>query len=247
MTKQILDIDIGNSRSKWFLHGNLPDSRGVCRNTDLCQTLQSSFRQFDIARVRVACVAKEELRTRLRECCGDVWKIQPEFAASVAVCAGVSNAYTTPGQLGVDRWLAGLAAWSQSQGSPCLVVDAGSALTIDTIDDAAVFRGGYIIPGLVMMQQSLVANTGKIDCNTSSDWYGCFLETPATTAHAVHWGACFAVSAAVEKAVQDFLLRWPHGRVFVTGGDGKDVASAIGLRDQYQPDMVLDGLALAMP
>lgn len=248
MAEQILDLDMGNSRSKWILRDISSGvmKRGVCKNADLHGELQI-LKQINITRVRVACVAGDNERKKLRELCKSLWDVQAEFAVSAISCAGLGNAYDNPEQLGVDRWLAALAAWKCANGAPCLIIDAGSALTIDTIDGNGMFLGGYIIPGLVMMQQSLVSNTGKIASDIESRIHKNFVKFPTNTGQAIHWGACFAVSAAVEKSVTDFLLLWPHGRVFVTGGGGVDIAETVGLQDTYQPDLVLYGLAWVLP
>jgi len=197
--------------------------------------------------MRIACVAANACKVELIDILRLKFNCEPEFARPTIVCAGMRNGYKHPEMLGVDRWLAGLAAWAQSNGNPCLVIDAGSALTIDTINEQGVFLGGYIIPGLVMMQQSLINNAAEIICDIEYSIPEEFLGIPADTAEAVQWGASFAVSAIAEKAVEVFLQRWPHGTVQITGGNGADIAEKLNMIDKYKPDLVLDGLALALP
>ena len=67
---------------------------------------------------------------------------------------GVRNGYAKPAQLGSDRWAALIAAWHLVQ-RKCLVVDSGTATTIDTLSGQGEFVGGLILPGVELMQRSL--------------------------------------------------------------------------------------------
>lgn len=238
----ILDLDVGNSYTKWRLSKVMS---GRIKNGDIEQI--QSLIPARPERVRVACVAEELYRSKLAKIIHEYFMCEPEFARSSHVCAGVYNGYRHPERLGIDRWLAGLAVWNQAAVESCLIIDAGSALTIDTIDNEGVFRGGYIIPGLVMMQRSLTSNTGKVVCGIDSGIQEGFRGIPTDTEQAVQWGASFAVSTVVEKSIEIFLQRWPHGKVAITGGDGVSVAAVLNRMSDYQPDLVLDGLALALP
>ena len=241
MSELILDLDVGNSYTKW----RVSTKSGRLKNEDIGQLEKLIVSR--LSRIRIACVAANTCKVELVDTLRLKFNCEPEFARPTIACAGMCNGYKYPEMLGVDRWLAGLAVWAQSNSNPCLVVDAGSALTIDTIDDKGVFLGGYIIPGLVMMQQSLINNAAEIICDIEYSIPEGFLGIPSDTAEAVQWGAGFAISAIVEKAVEVFLRCWPHGTVRITGGNGADLAEKLGMIDKYKPDLVLDGLALALP
>lgn len=241
MPELILDLDVGNTNTKWRFP-EMTGGRFENKNFERLKKLVSIRPE----RIRVACVAGEVYKLKLSNALREYFDCEPEFAQSSTECAGVQNAYMCPVTLGVDRWLAGVAAWNQSGGAPCLVVDAGSALTIDTIE-RGIFRGGYIIPGLGMMQRCLTGNTGKVLCDIGWSIDMEYLSTPTDTQQAVCRGASFAVCAVTEKAVSLFLLRWPHGKVLFTGGDGADLARTLNRESDYKPDLVLDGLALALP
>ncbi|MDP1069535.1 type III pantothenate kinase, partial [Klebsiella pneumoniae] len=74
------------------------------------------------------------------------------------------------GRMGVDRWLAMLAAW-QRVGQSCWVVDCGSAITLDLLDAEGRHQGGYILPGLRLMQQSLLGNTAEVRVDRDVEHY----------------------------------------------------------------------------
>ncbi len=246
VAENILDIDVGNTRSKWLMLRDAAAVTGVFDNTDMTEALRA-LRSERIARIRVACVAKDALKRDLIAICLAQWSVEPEFAASSIACAGIRNGYGEPHQLGVDRWLAALAAWHEMPGCACLIVDAGSALTLDTIDEHGVFLGGYIIPGFGMMQRALLSRTGQITCATTERFANAFTRLPASTEHAVQNGAALAVCASTQKAIENFLQRWPRGRVRITGGDGLEIAKYLAMIESYEPDLVLRGLSLALP
>jgi type III pantothenate kinase len=86
------------------------------------------------------------------------WGVQPQWAVASAYQCGVRNYYADPTQLGSDRWASLIAAWRiQRQG--CIVVSAGTAMTVDALSDTGEFLGGIIVPGLQLMQNALIRGT----------------------------------------------------------------------------------------
>src|SRR6185436_9837669 len=82
--------------------------------------------------------------------------IEVQWLTSRHEQCGVRNAYGEPSQLGTDRWASLIAAWRFVRGA-ALVVNAGTAVTIDMLDATGVFRGGVILPGLALMASALVS------------------------------------------------------------------------------------------
>src|SRR3546814_5490867 len=76
----------------------------------------------------------------------------PNFARSSAGWHGLRNAYREPERLGVDRWLAMIAAWHTHRGAAC-IANAGTALTVDVIDAQGQHLGGIIAAGLAAQQR----------------------------------------------------------------------------------------------
>jgi len=237
-----LDIDVGNSYTKWRF--GTTDSKRIS-NDEISELSKIVGRRVD--RIRISCVLDERRRGEIKSQLQDDFDCEVEVARPLLLSHGMRNAYKNIEALGVDRWLAGLAAFKHSNGAPCLVVDIGSAMTIDTINDQGVYLGGYIIPGLMLMQNSLLTGTGRIVCETTPNLRNDFLEVPSETASAVQSGACFAMVACVERAIDNFLSKWAHGRVHLTGGDGESIAACLGREADYRCDLVLDGLNLAIP
>lgn len=139
-------------------------------------------------------------------------------------------------QLGVDRWLAMLACFYTDR-QACLVVDCGTAITLDLVMPDGQHAGGYILPGLHMMQQSLLQNTAipwpVADANANA-------MLAQNTAAAIGCGSGQAVAALVEK----MLKQAPSGtKLFIGGGDADKIGAMLDIPYTKMQPMVLQGLA----
>ena len=133
--------------------------RGRCAYDDWPPTNELLADQ-PISRVRVACVANQTITRRIDDWVAQQWQLVPEYAHTQAYYQGLTVAYQDERRLGVDRWLAMLAARQAAAGQGVCVVDCGSALTLDVVDHEGRHLGGYIVPGLAMMESALLNNTG---------------------------------------------------------------------------------------
>lgn len=243
----ILELDVGNTRAKWRLldaAGARVDGGAIPRSA----LLGPAAAPWGVRpqRVRVASVAgadhDERLAQRLRTDGAD----QVGFARSAPRAGRVSNGYREPARLGVDRWLAVVAAAERCRGA-VLVVDAGSALTVDPVTADGRHLGGWIVPGLAMMRSALLERTAGIRFDPAGTGSG---TAPGSgTREAVDHGT-FIMSL-------DFIrgrLAWlrdaePSARLLVTGGDGMLYAEQLresGVEVEAVPELVLDGLALVL-
>jgi type III pantothenate kinase len=139
--------------------------------------------------------------------------------------------------------LAIIAAWRQL-GRACVVVDAGSAITIDCLDNSGKHLGGYIIPGIGLMRAALVAGTEKI--RVDADEYS--LLPGLNTAQAVGHGGLLAAVAAVKMAA-DLLCRQldVSPAILLTGGDAPLLLATFGEEVIHAPELVFEGLGLVLP
>ena len=227
-----LDIDMGNTRTKW----RCGDLVGALPSPDL-PTLDVTP-----TRVRVATVLRNS--DGLASAIAERYGIEAEFAATAAELAGVRCGYADPRRLGVDRWLAVVAAWRCGAG-PVIVVSVGTAATVDFVDADGRHEGGYIAPGLRLLHNSLDRETADVRPNGSLE--------PSTvpgadTRSAVSGGTFLMLTAFVDAAIHGFANR--HGyeaQVFLTGGDADLLAGGLAVPVRCEPHLVLDGLAIALP
>ena len=146
-------------------------------------------------------------------------------------------------RVGVDRLLTCLAAYARAR-SACLVVDLGSAITIDAVSDDGVFLGGIIAPGLRMSARALAQRTAflpEVDLVFPAKALGG--DTVSAIQSGILWGGVEMVEGLLRRlktAVGD------SARVFLTGGDAEVMASHLLGVDEVVPHLTLEGLRLAV-
>lgn len=155
-----------------------------------------------------------------------------------------------PEQLGVDRVMSAIAANRlRHTGKPAIVVDVGTAITVDLIDTAGVFLGGAILPGPGLAGRALAEKTDRLpnvhfgDLDVSPDAVGRSTE-PAIRA-GLYWGAVGAIRELIARQ-RDRCVAVPQ--VFLTGGAAPAFARLLGGPDltvRYLPHLTLSGIALA--
>lgn len=191
-------------------------------------------------RVLVSSVRGESANAQLREVCRSLWGVECELVRAVPSAFGLSNGYRDPASLGVDRWLAMLAAW-HARREACCVADCGSAVTIDAIDADGRHLGGLIIPGMRLMHDALRRGTAIPETSlvAGESFFG------RDTAGAVASGIAQAIAGAIERAVAAAsAVGRQRPRLMVTGGDGPAIAEALSATCEIRPALVLEGLAL---
>ena len=233
----ILDIDAGNSFVKWRVVDN---SEVIAAGSEA--TEQVSKQGLDLTRIadlnqaRISSVANRALAEKLGEQVQQQFNVEMQIARVSSIVSGVSCGYTEPEMLGIDRWLAVVAAYQRYLG-PVLVVDAGSAITIDLIGPQGVHLGGYISPGLRLMREALWQGTAKVQVDRVESLN---MLVPGTcTQDAVNRGCLLAVVATIEKLASQY-----PASIVITGGDATVVAEALSLTSDHVPELVLDGLAV---
>lgn len=237
-------VDLGNSRTKWALldgSGLRGGGSAIHPADGLGDEVAEALAALPApARILVGSVAGADREEALRSLCRQQWNREPRFVTSEPAAAGVTNGYSSPGQLGVDRWLALLAAHADGQGDAC-IVDCGTAVTIDLVDAAGRHHGGLILPGLRAMRECLLVRTRIPSFGEAAPRRVLGRET----AEAVANGALLAVVGAVRETLrlaQEMLGRMP--RLIIAGGDGVLLAAVLGETAELRPDLVLEGLAV---
>lgn len=239
-------LDIGNSRIKW---GVL--DKGAIRR--IGHVRQSTIRERGLASLTsglphavdtaFACnVAGATLAAELRRLVKLHCNCDVKYARSEVQACGVTNSYRQPGRLGADRWVAMIAARAACDTSS-IVVDAGTAITIDALDDDGRHLGGQILPGIALMTESLDANTSNIpNIRRRLPSRGMKIFANSTAA-AVSQGVIGAAVGAVERATRILREDGYDPTIFLTGGDASCFLGALAEEPVHSPNLVLEGLA----
>ena len=165
----ILDLDIGNTLSKWRLKD--ADSSEI-RSRGAVWTREewkpgADIPDLDVVEtVRISSVARRSVLAQTESLLKDRVR-SVHVARSCREALGVTNGYHEPGRLGVDRWMGVLAGY-QLAGASC-TVDCGSAITVDFVLPGGRHLGGYILPGLRLMKESLKLGTRNVAIDPDSE------------------------------------------------------------------------------
>ena len=229
----ILCIDSGNSRIKWGVHGagRWLDG-GIIEHAETDQLASLTSRLPPATRIMLANVAGDAALARIRQALADSRRELHEVK-SVPAAGDVVNLYEDPARLGVDRWCALLGARSLTS-APCVVVMAGTATTIDSLDAEGCFRGGFILPGFDLMRRSLAQDTAALPlaAGTYSAW-------PRCTDDAITSGCIEAQAGAIERAV----ARLGNGAAcLLSGGAAGVIGEHLGIAHRRVDNLVLEGL-----
>lgn len=241
----ILEIDAGNSRMKWRILDS--DGRIICAgaHSGVVENLSMLPDLPGVNRARVSSVRSEKANATLARLIHAATGILPEFAKSQKVLGSVTNGYSEFEKLGVDRWMAMLAGRDLAGQQAYVVLDAGSAITLDFVDQSGLHRGGYIVPGIHMQEQILLCGTA---IEFSDEFSGGSVVPGRSTAAAIRNGIMAMVSRWVVGEVSGCDLELK--KVLLTGGDAPILStglSSVGLRHILVPDLVLDGLKVSLP
>lgn len=147
-----------------------------------------------------------------------------------------------PSQTGVDRVL-NVAAAHEQLGHACVVVDAGTAVTVDLCNDAGDFVGGAIAPGASLMLRALHEHTAKLPLVELAAPQGTF---GTNTAEAMRHGVFSAIRGLVKEIVESYAMtlgHWPE--VIATGGDAALLFADWELVHAVSPDLIFYGIAAA--
>jgi type III pantothenate kinase len=242
-------VDVGNTRVKWawLSGGDLLEPGAAAHAATAPDELAVRLAgRHGVDEVRVGSVAAAVVTARLGDALAGACRAPVRIARTGAAAAGVRNGYLEPRQLGVDRWLAMVAAYARFRTAVC-VVDAGTAWTLDVIEASGQHLGGLIIPGPALMRRSLLGSTGGIGAAAELLPAG----APSTaglgrdTEAGMRNGAWQAGACLVESCMKAWEARLGRAPVLVlTGGDAPDLGAALAVRAEHRPLLVLEGLAL---
>lgn len=240
-----LYMDVGNTRIKWR-HQEMSRTSVA----DSLEILEAQWRDFPdqrISRVFGSCVRGKQQAGAIDLLSRDVFGLGVGWQVSSAQSCGVTNAYSNPLSLGVDRWLALIAAHARFPEHTCIVIDAGTAITIDLLEANGRHRGGLIMPGA----RTMLSSMGKADQlfpDVGINLLAAAASPEALTSNtrdALVSGSIFAVQggvkAVIEKQCRQIGAKIEALPILITGGD-LAMLNLDSLRTHIAPDLVLEGL-----
>lgn len=242
-------IDMGNSRLKsaQLIGGRLVSFESMSYDgrppIDCLKSVINGKSEIDA--ITLVSVLGDAFKSELLDFC-EAKKIFLTWAASTAQAHGVINSYHQPSRLGSDRFVALVGARKLFPKQYCIVVDCGTAVTVDALDAQGVFLGGVIMPGLQLWGDSLTGRASQLNAHE--------LEQPDVfardTPQAIGSGSVYGLVGAVEGVCQRMASQFeaqagvevPVIKV-LCGGDAELIAAHTSVKFEVLPQLVLTGLA----
>jgi type III pantothenate kinase len=208
-----LIIDIGNTRTKFsvFNRGEVlitvPVNEFLPEHIDVLQNEHPELQNVILSTVKDY---SPELKTALQN------KFDQFIELNADTPLPIENYYKTPDTLGKDRIAAAVGGFDLYPDTNLLIIDAGTAITYDILNEKHQFLGGNISPGIEMRFKALHQFTGKLPLINQQKFdklYG------ATTEEAIRAGVQNGVVFEVDKAIETFKEFYTNLKVIITGGD----------------------------
>jgi type III pantothenate kinase len=235
-----LTLDFGNTASKYALF----NEEGILRFHGVFADVESLFAEEALREVSLRACIFSTVRKDIPWLTGlDC----PVHLFSSSMLLPVKMGYATPETLGADRLAGVLGAHFLMQrngsGRACMVIDAGTCITYDWMDDGACYLGGSISPGLHMRYLALHQQTGKLPLvsheTLGSSW-------GKSTNESILCGVQQGIVGESHRQIGLFLEKYAEGQVFITGGDGLFLAEQQKTEIFVEPLLVHYGLMHAL-
>ncbi|MDH3632433.1 MAG: type III pantothenate kinase [Gammaproteobacteria bacterium] len=236
-------LDCGNSQLKaqWQTAGQLQASYSCAYNQDWTQRLGLWLQQLPAKHCYFASVLDETRGARLEQCLKQKFDTAVTRFVSMPQALGVTNGYREPERLGVDRWMALIAA-SELVGGDVVIIDAGSAMTLDLLRADGKHLGGAILPGINTSLDVFKRIFEHIDFDDPA--IAETTEPGCSTEEAIHINYTHNSIDLLPGLVNRWTSYFDNeATILLAGGDAVEVQSVLQMPARIVPDLVFLGMA----
>jgi type III pantothenate kinase len=253
----VLLVDIGNTRTKYIQTDRLGiDSPTTILNSELstqwCSDNWAYYLEND-RDIYLVCVGQSPLVELLQQWC-DGHNIQLNQITSEASKFGLTSFYQNYKQLGADRWLALLGAKTLYPDKNIIIADAGTATTVDCLQANGQHKGGWILPGIDIMFNSLLTDTANVKVEQQSQAQLAFGANSSVNVNNACWAATLGM---IEQSIQQAkVIQCAPDLLIVIGGNGKQLDALmaaqkfqinINYKIIHSEDIIFHGLKAYIP
>ncbi|MBQ5895392.1 MAG: type III pantothenate kinase [Bacteroidaceae bacterium] len=215
-----LIIDIGNNSAKYFLFNGEQLILHARKENTSFGIIGEWSSLYEIDKVIISSVITEQPALT-----DELSKLEcPVVRFNNTLKLPLDIKYRTPHTLGSDRLAAAVGAWSEAAGRNIIIIDAGSAITVDFIDRNGNYLGGNIAPGIKMRLKALHEYTALLPMIEKEG------ETPAIgydTETAIRSGVINGICHEIDGYINEFKQKYSDVLVFLTGGDEKTLKNRV--------------------
>jgi type III pantothenate kinase len=219
----ILLIDIGNSRTKYvhLISGELSATTQLNNDYFSEEYFVKYFSQA--SQIIVANVAKSALTDELATWCARQ-KISYKQVHSEQQKNTLISAYQEPTTLGIDRWLALLGTMHLYPQENVLIIDAGTATTVDLLTANGKHQGGWILAGINALFTSILSHSTLVHAKNKATPSLAFGANTTDNVNNACWAATMGM---IERAIEQAQQLGDINRIILTGGDGKALTTLL--------------------
>lgn len=241
-------FDLGNTRLKWAIEksGQLSDHGSLAHSDVNEASLDAQLSPSAVpSSVWLSSVAPRAIEALVEGWISMRFNLDVNRAVVTKQACDIKNSYANLTQLGVDRWMAALGARKFCPKGSVILVDAGTAITVDVLTTVDVYLGGAIMPGASLMHDSLISRTAGI----ASSFTGANRLIGTTTQECVNSGVQYGLVGAVDRVVSQMVTELKSDNAgalvnkLITGGDADLIMQNAAVDYRCVKDLVLHGLA----
>ena len=232
-----LVIDIGNTRTKVAIFNNENEIFFHYIDSDVKKTLNSILFQYPEIKYSIVANTKDSPAEII------------DFLSEKTYCYDfndelkipIENNYSTPETLGKDRLAAAVGAFALFPNRNSLIIDAGTCITIDLVDEKNIYQGGAILLGIQKKAEALHTFTEKlplINLNLDEKTE----ETGKTTIESISSGVLNGTLFEVKGFIEYYKHLYKDLNIILSGGDVNYFDKCLNFRKFVQPNLVLIGL-----
>ena len=252
-------IDIGNTRVKWLLVQGSENiskrvqAKAISHHQDFSVAIESCFGNgSEFARlmssallsmpeeILVSNVAGKQAMTVLSDFANKNWQKEVRFLPVEREQLGIRNSYKVLSELGVDRWIAVLGARQVFPKGDVVIINCGTAITVDVLNAEDCFLGGAILPGFQLAVRSLSKTDGIDKFEPSSINKPMGVRTSECVQLGVISASVGGVDFIVDKVKQELANEFVN--ILLSGGAAELFLSATRLECEYDANVIMRGL-----
>jgi type III pantothenate kinase len=244
-----LFLDLGNTRIKVALEDDSgyqylgPISMIDFSNANLLEEFLDSVKPTAVFMSSVLSAADLE---SVKSIIQSTYELFPVMLTAQKSCCGLTTGYDDFNQLGDDRWMALQGLYSMTK-DPALVIDAGTAMTVDAVLSGK-HLGGFIVPGLNSLRASLGTDTANLTLVEESSFSSVSDKVPTgllatNTQSAILGGALYMTASFCNRLITDLNQQiGTEFKVYITGGNADKLKGLIDVHSVVVSDLVLLGM-----
>ena len=249
MTDTLL-VDMGNTRLKWVLARAGTILERTLGRGDMAAFFDAFYGTAEQpGALLLSSVAGKQVTEDFAAQCQERLNLRVTRLMSEKECAGIVNGYTEPAALGVDRWLAIVGA-ARCHGMPVVVMDLGTATTLDAVDGQGKHLGGLILPGPALMLKSLADATAmkvpdrfKRSAEIRGQRGSTGIAPARSTSSAIQEGVFAAQIGALNQFIRNVSMELgAEPKLVITGGAAEGILGRLEKAPVSDPWLVFKGM-----